>query len=310
MLDNQMNFSMVGAASLKSYQLYELKLDLPRLANEHAFVTTTARRWAMPQEDYFGLGPTSDTANRTSYLYEDATLGVKGGVRPISWLRAGAGVDWVKLNVGRGTDPLFPSTELVFNDTNTPGLDRQPDFMKYEWFVAIDTRDSVGNPHRGGYYSVTHSQWDDRLFNEFDFSRTETELQQYVPFNAGHRVLAARLRASFDDPKDGSRVPFYLQKTLGGSNDLRGFREFRFRDENQVLLNLEYRWEAWIGLDMAIFGDAGKVFNSRKDFKIDDVETSYGLGFRFNTAKSVFWRIDIARSREGARAFIKFEHVF
>jgi outer membrane protein assembly factor BamA len=310
MLGNQLDFSMAGVASLKSYQRYEMKLDLPRLAGEHAYVSATGRQRAMPQEDYFGLGASSEKSDRTSYLYEESAIGLQGGVKPYSWLRAGAAVDWVRPNVGRGTDPRFPSTELLFNESNSPGLDRQPDFMKYELAVAVDTRDSVGNPHRGGYYSVTHARWDDRTFNESGFSRIETELQQYIPFNAGHRVIAARLRSSFDDAKDGNRVPFYLQKSLGGSNDLRGFREFRFRDENQVLLNLEYRWEAWIGLDMAIFGDAGKVFATRKDFTLDGMETSYGLGFRFNTAKSVFWRIDIARSREGTRAFLKFEHVF
>src|SRR6185503_3426531 len=130
------------------------------------------------------------------------------------------------------------------------------------------------------------------------------------PFNAGHRVIAFRFRSSFDDPKQGQRVPFYLQQALGGSNDLRGFREFRFRDKNQMVSNLEYRWEAFSGLDMALFGDAGKVFGSRDDFNLKNLETSYGFGFRFNTAKSVFWRIDIARSREGTRAFIKFENVF
>jgi len=136
------------------------------------------------------------------------------------------------------------------------------------------------------------------------------ELQQYIPFSAGHRVIAARFGVSLDDPKTGSRVPFYLQKSLGGSNDLRGFREFRFRDLNQMIGNLEYRWEAWSGLDMAIFADAGKVFADRKEFDFNNLENSYGFGFRFNTAKNVFWRIDLARSREGTRAFLKFENVF
>jgi hypothetical protein len=30
----------------------------------------------------------------------------------------------------------------------------------------------------------------------------------------------------------GSVVPFYVQPTLGGPDDLRGFRRFRFRDDN------------------------------------------------------------------------------
>ena len=47
--------------------------------------------------------------------------------------------------------------------------------------------------------------------------------------------------------------------TLGGSTTLRGFSEFRFRDRNAFLINAEYRWEAFSGLDMALFGDWGDV---------------------------------------------------
>jgi len=310
MIRNQMDFSFVAAGSLREYQLYQTKIDLPRLAGEHIFASATATHRAMPQEDYFGLGPDSSKKNRSDYLYEDTAYGVSGGVHPVRWLRAGATLDWLQLNVGRGTDPRFTSTELVFNDQDTPGLDRQPDFLKSQWWAAIDNRDSAGNPRSGGYYAAAYTTYDDRSFDQFGFRRFQVELQQYVPFNAGHRVIAFRFRSAFDDPKEGQRVPFYLQQTLGGSNDLRGFREFRFRDKNQVVSNLEYRWEAFSGLDMALFGDAGKVFGSRDEFNLKNLETSYGLGFRFNTAKSVFWRFDIARSREGTRAFIKFENVF
>jgi outer membrane protein assembly factor BamA len=310
MLNGKANFSLTGAASLAAYQLYEAKLVLPGLAGGRIFLSSTARHRAMPQEDFFGVGPDSSENNRSSYLYEDTSIGVQAGVNPLRWLRAGVGVDWLQLNVGPGTDPRFASTDQIFSDTDTPGLDRQPDFLKQEWFAAIDTRDSAGNPHSGGFYGATFSRYDDRSFDLYDFHRIETEAQQYVPFNEGHRVIALRFHTSWDDPRTGNQVPFYLQKPLGGSNDLRGFREFRFRDRNQMLFNLEYRWEAWIGLDMALFGDAGKVFESREDFDLDNLETSYGLGFRFNTTKSVFWRIDIARSHEGTRAFIKFNHVF
>jgi hypothetical protein len=310
MLRNQMDFSLVAAGSLREYQIYQTKIDLPRLAAERIFASFTAAHRAMPQEDYFGLGPDSTKIKRSNYLYEDTAYGVSGGLRPVRWFRAGAAVDWLQVNVGHGTDPRFASTELVFNDQDTPGLDRQPDFLKSQWWAAIDNRDSVGNPRSGGYYAATYTMYDDRSFDRFGFRRFQVELQQYVPFNAGHRVIAFRFRSSFDDPKQGQRVPFYLQQALGGSNDLRGFREFRFRDKNQMVSNLEYRWEAFSGLDMALFGDAGKVFGSRDQFNLKNLETSYGFGFRFNTEKSVFWRIDIARSREGTRAFIKFENVF
>jgi outer membrane protein assembly factor BamA len=101
-----------------------------------------------------------------------------------------------------------------------------------------------------------------------------------------------------------------MQQTLGGSEDLRGFREFRFRDRNVVVYNLEYRWEVFSGMDMALFGDAGKVFPDRSDFSLSNLEGAYGIGLRFNQAKAVFLRIDIGRSREGTRFFFKFGHVF
>ena len=77
-----------------------------------------------------------------------------------------------------------------------------------------------------------------------------------------------------------------------------------------MVMNAEYRWEAFSGLDLALFTDAGKVFNASHEFNFQDLEKSYGFGFRFNTAKSVFLRIDTARGNEGTRLFVKFGHVF
>lgn len=310
MLDGQMDFSVSGAASLIKYQQYEVKFDFPRLADNHVFLTTSVRRRVMPREDYFGLGPDSVREERTDYFYEDNTYGVNGGVRPISWLRLGGGVEFIQPNVKRGTDVKFPDTEDLFSDQNSPGLSDQPDFLKSQASATVDWRDSLGNPRRGGYYFAGYSHYNDRSFDAYDFRRLEFEVQQYIPFNEGHRVIAFRFRSSSDDENAGARVPFYMQKSLGGSNDLRGYREFRFRDKNQILFNLEYRWEAFSGLDMAIFGDAGKVFASRSDYDLHHLKPAFGFGLRFNTVKNVFLRLDFARSREGTRTFITFNNVF
>ena len=101
-----------------------------------------------------------------------------------------------------------------------------------------------------------------------------------------------------------------MQRTLGGADDLRGFREYRFRDNNIVVLNAEYRWEAFSGLDLALFVDAGQVAAKPTDIDFADLQKSYGFGFRFNTAKSVFVRMDVGLSKEGRQVFLKFSHVF
>jgi outer membrane protein assembly factor BamA len=136
------------------------------------------------------------------------------------------------------------------------------------------------------------------------------EIQQYIPFFNQRRVIAMRGRLQTTDVNAAQQVPFFLLPTLGGSDDLRGFPEFRFKDRQSLILNLEYRWEAFSGLDMALFGDAGNVFERVGDIRLDKLETSYGVGFRFNTSKSVFLRLDIGFGPEGPRTFMKFNHVF
>jgi outer membrane protein assembly factor BamA len=105
-------------------------------------------------------------------------------------------------------------------------------------------------------------------------------------------------------------VPFQYLPYAGGSNTIRGFREFRFRGGKLMLANVEYRFEAFIGLDMALFGDLGQVARTWDSFRTSDFRWSYGGGLRFNTAQSVFLRFDIGHSEEGTRVYLKFSNVF
>jgi hemolysin activation/secretion protein len=99
--------------------------------------------------------------------------------------------------------------------------------------------------------------------------------------------------------------------TLGGNDTLRGYREYRFRGPHALLLQGEYRWEIWSGLDGALFYDAGKVANRRGDLDFEDLETDYGIGFRFNTNAGIILRVDAAfGSRDGTHLYIVFGGVF
>ena len=95
-----------------------------------------------------------------------------------------------------------------------------------------------------------------------------------------------------------------MMPTLGGSTSLRGFREFRFRDKNIFMINGEYRFEAFSGLDMALFADWGDVGSTWSDIDFRDLKSDVGIGFRFNTYKSVILRFDIARSKQEGVRFV------
>ena len=111
--------------------------------------------------------------------------------------------------------------------------------------------------------------------------------------------LALRFLASFDRPDPGSEVPFYLASSLGGSRDLRGFAINRFRDRGRMLLTVEHRVRVARSLHLALFADAGKVFQHRREFDLHSLEHDFGIGIRLHNRGGIVGRLDLARSREG-----------
>ena len=143
-----------------------------------------------------------------------------------------------------------------------------------------------------------------------DFRKWESEIQHYIPFFNRRRVIALRARSEMNFAGDGQSVPFYLKPSIGGPQELRGFRNYRFYDDNILVLNAEYRWEAFSGLDMALFVDGGQAAAKRSDFALNKMETSAGVGFRFNIRNATFLRLDVAFSHESTRLWLRWGSPF
>lgn len=300
-----------GAISTKAYKEVVADASLPSLLDGWLEVGTNVRWRDFPQEDFFGIGNGSARDARTNYAFESLTASGRVALKPVPWLRVGSEVGYLSPEISQGTDPRFPSIEALFDDEEAPGLAGQPSFLFTNAFVVVDYRDQPGNPRSGGLWRATYGAWNDRELNQYDFGRFDAEAAHFFPIFDKKRVFAVRLGVSYVNNDPGNRVPFYFLPYIGGSDTVRGFKEFRFRDENAVFLNAEYRWEAFAGLDMALFFDMGEVRDDWQDIDFNDAKTSYGLGFRFNTYKNVFMRLDIgAGGREGTQIFFKFGPAF
>jgi len=308
---NELFLNTSAAISMKGYKEFIGEASYPSLEGG-LFEFGGMFRWRdFPQEDFFGIGPNSSVDTRTNYALKSTDVSAHGTLKPLRWLRGGVEIGWLSPRVGHGTDPRMPSIEQVFTDAQAPGLTDQPTYLYKNVFVKIDYRDQVGNPRSGGLWQATYGSWDDRDLNQFDFNRFDAEAAHFFPIFDKKRVFALRGRVVYVNNDPGHRVPFYFFPYIGGSDTVRGFREFRFRDENIVFVNAEYRWEAFAGLDMALFYDIGEVSSNWEDIDLRDAKTSYGVGFRFNNFRSVFLRLDIGTGGgEGTRIFFKFGPAF
>ena len=295
--------------ALSKAYLADAVLSFPRLADEHFFLEFAGTHRNYPTVDYYGPGSDSREQDRTHFRLEDTSIGVTAGVRPFGALEFGIRAGALLVNIGKGNDIDDldrPRTEDFFDPADVVGLDVQTDFLEGAVFARVDYRDNPLGARSGGHYLARLTYFDDRDLDRHDFRRLELEAQQYVPFFNKRRVIALRAKTLMSFTNGASRVPFYMQPVLGGSDDLRGFLPYRFYGDNLIVANVEYRWESFTGLDMALFFDAGKVTDDRSELNFDDLETSFGLGFRFNVNNSTFIRLDAGYSREGIQIWFKF----
>lgn len=278
-----------AAASFKKYWATQARLAFPELAQGRLTAEIVGDLREYPDESFFGLGPDSRRADETEFSLRTSEVAALGGVRLAPLVMAGGGVG-----------VLAPRTG---GDSLT--------YLRSRGFVAVDYREPL-NARRGGWYRLDVSQFHDRDGGTWSFRRADLDLRQFIGFLADRRVLALRGFVSTSEPSSGSAgVPFFLMPTLGGNDSLRGFANYRFRGPHALLLQAEYRWELWSGLDAALFYDAGKVALRRSDLNFTRLESDYGFGFRFNTSEGVIMRVDAAfGSRDGKHLHIVFGGVF
>ena len=259
-----------------------------------------------PQERFYGVGADSSPGDRTTYLLEDGHYGAAAGYQFGSWVGVGARGAYLKVNTGPGTDDGFPVIGDLFDDNTAPGLARQPDFLRFDSVISVNLMDTPGNPHKGGAIGFSYSRYDARGDQEFDFDSLALDARGYLPLGSRQRVLAVRFLASRNNADSGSRIPFYLMRTLGGKETLRGFADLRFRDAKLLYLSAEYRWEAAPAIEGVFFYDTGKVFPESKVFKFKHLEHNIGAGIRFKALNRVILRLDVGRGREGTLVHFQF----
>ena len=177
-------------------------------------------------------------------------------------------------------------------------------FNVYGGAVTLNLFDRYEAPPAGLDISVGGWRYDDRDRQLGSFTRVTGQVRAQIPLGVRSRRLALRVRTSHSLADAGHVVPIHLMETIGGAASLRGYREYRFRDARNLLLSAEYRWEVWTYMDLALFYDAGKVFEDAGDMDFEQMHSGYGFGMRVRVPEDVFFNIDLAKSPEGYRLHI------
>ena len=298
-------FNTSASGSERGYFAAQSTVAWPRLSAGRLTVATQVSYQDFPQVSFFGIGRDAPQSARSNYRLRQAGAIASAAVHARPWLAIGGRVGYLRgPAIGPGSSSAYPSTTDRFDEESAPGLTSPVNFAHTEAFVEADTRDAPGRPTSGGFYRIGVSEYRDLADAGHGFSRVDLDATQYLPLFHGNSTLGVRSRVTLSRAADGHEIPFYLLPTLGGSNTLRGYSSYRFRDRNAALWSAEYRWPMLRMVDAAVFVDAGTVADDVRGLVHTRLASDYGFGLRAHSASRSFASVDVAKGREGVRVMV------
>ena len=285
--------------SVRNFKLVQLFASAPPMADGKVTISGRARWQDAPVLAVYPLGPESRSF-RTDYSESKTEVSAHALVKPLSFIRLGAGVGFEALETG-GADTKRSSVEEVYSPAEMPGLGIDPKYLHSYALAGIDSRPFPGYSRSGTLLQAALHDYRQQDDGPYSFQRVDAIARQLIPILRGNWVIDLSVRTSTTTVNSGNQVPFFLLPDLGGSGELRGYPAYRFRDRNSIIFTGEYRWYVQEFVDMAIFVDAGKVASRSKDLDFDDLKSDVGVGIRFHGIGTTFFRIEVAKSNEGYR---------
>jgi len=310
LLADHLTWNTYLAGSTRKWYGGGSSFDLHGLLNGHLELITDGGYQNAASVWYFGEGPDSSKSNKTDFNREFTTAHFSAlGHFFDQKLTVGYTVGGLLVHVGPGDLSGTPTTEKLFNGTNTPGLVQQSNFITGTTTIQVDlSRVGFSNPE-GLQLEADDSQFFDQSGLQANFHLLETQATYYLPLTNGMRTLIFRLRNETAFAEDNQVVPFYLQPTLGGPDDLRGYDRYRFYGDGNSVATAEYRWSVSQTLEMAVFGEGGNVYQRPGLIGFRDVRGDGGVGFRIKNKQATVMRLDVGVSPEGVHVWFVFNDV-
>lgn len=148
--------------------------------------------------------------------------------------------------------------------------------------LGIDTRNSGFWPTKGIFSQTLMTYFNTLYGAQFNNLRTVIDFRFYKKVVLGH-VFAAQLYSYSNSGQTALRD----LAQLGGSGNLRGFYQGRFRDNSLLTFIAEYRAPIYGRFGITVFGGAGNVYDKLDELDriTQHVKYSFGGGLRFAVLK-------------------------
>lgn len=178
--------------------------------------------------------------------------------------------------------------------------------------INYDDRNNVFYPTDGHLIELLATFNSTALGSDFNFQRYAYDAAKYITFNGKHTIA---LHATGDFIF--GEAPFFQLAELGGTKRMRGYFQGRYRDNNAIIVQAEYRVPILQNViksgffkdrfKIAVFGSLGNVAPTIGEFDLSNTRYAYGAGLRFRlTDAGINLRLDYGRTAQGGNFYVTF----
>ena len=143
--------------------------------------------------------------------------------------------------------------------------------------VAYDGRDDVYYPHKGQIVNLNYTSFPGFMGNELISNKIELDYNQFFEMPNKRDVLAIRF---FGGAGIGDLD--FNQQYIVEETDIRGYTQGKFRGEQKVTIQGEYRWNPFEKIGFVGFAGVASVFSGINADDNGKLLPAIGTGFRYN----------------------------
>jgi hypothetical protein len=293
----------IAEYSLHDFKLLQVRYQSAGWLEKKLFLSSRVRWQDAPEIPIFPLGVDSPMQFAT-YGEERTEVSATATIRPAPrWtVTTGAAFERYRTTGGK----LGPAHESLRQVPDLPGLGARTEFVHAYGGVSYDTRPSPDYSTGGWMLTGAVHDYHDTRTGLFSFSGVETYGDRLLPGITQRGTFDLLGHAWTTRAADGAVVPVFLMPYLGAGDYLRGYRLYRFRSRDALLLTAEHRYALRDFLDAVGFIDAGTVSRGAGSLVRTRLRPAYGVGMLLHSPKSTVFRVDLARSVEGYQVSVSF----
>jgi outer membrane protein assembly factor BamA len=173
--------------------------------------------------------------------------------------------------------------------------------------LTWDNRDNAFSPARGQFVELSATSFADATESDFTYTNYVFDTRNYFLVRPG-QIVAVQVYGNFNR----GTVPFLSLASMGGSTIMRGYYSGRFRDNNLVAAQAEYRMHVWKRWGIVGFAGIGQVGNRLETFAMDRFKYAVGTGIRFalKAEERLNLRIDYGMAHRSSGIYLTIAEAF